>query len=599
MVISITAAVLAVIKSRETTAVLATSDLRRGGPLADNFETASEGISYLARAARAGDSLAQTRLWTMLQQRSFWLPAATVPTPTDDEPAVPSVPQEVLDRFSSVDVNGKPQKPQNIAISRDGKRVFTAVGEPHDVPAMMKVWNIDGTAVTDWRKPPYNGQQWLNRVRGYFNATGRYLAVELEGWRETATLIVYDLETMQQLQTDITASGLLPQTQSIGFNAVQFVERPAKDGTTALTFLVTASAKGDAAVYWLDDGRFIEVARNSHRSSVRVASIDTDYQEQWLMSAGQDGTVSISTLKVSPLNTFRPVGNLIYADSPPTALRRNGASGLLVKNDGGRWVAYDLKSPVKRKPVEVPALQKTDPAHQEACLRLIDPYGKPETRLEHPSGLVLTAATNRQVGVARAGEAAKLSPLFTADIGVICAANDGSIVTVTTTDFRTEIWKSDFSERLGLILDEAAYFGAGLMPEKTDWVEISPDGQRAMIRSSFWDPPNVEVFWISLWDIQTGLPLMDRTKFATDGLTDRQVQSARFATDGHITFIGDEALAPQSLEVSPPAAFSQTLPQYVEALVNRSINAQGLPERIPDRADRLAAGNQLLESMGE
>jgi len=208
---------------------------------------------------------------------------------------------------------------------------------------------------------------------------------------------------------------------------------------------------------------------------------------------------------------------------------------------------------------------------------------------------VITAEANRrQVSVARTGEAPRLSPVFPADIGTVCASDDGGIVTVTTADFRTEIWRSDFSARQGLALDERPYFSGSWTPEKTDWVALSPDGQSALIRSSFWDPPNVEVFWLSLWDIQSGLPLMYREQFGDDGSVAGAVSSARFAADGHLTFIGGE---PHSLELSPPAPLHQILPQYAEAIVGRRINTQGLAEPIPDRADRLVSGDKLLASI--
>ncbi|RYE10128.1 MAG: toll/interleukin-1 receptor domain-containing protein [Hyphomicrobiales bacterium] len=571
--------------------VLATSDLRQGTDLSGDAETAADGMAYLARAAEAGDDRAQTRLWTMLQQRSFWLPAATASAVEPAEPP-PAVPQDILDRFAQVDVNGELQTPQNIAISGDGRRVFTAVGDvPNQITPMVKVWNADGTPVTDWWEPPYSGDFYLYRISGTFNHDGRYLAVELEGWRETSTLVAYDLETMAQLETDITASGLLPQTQSIGFNSVRFVERPATSDREAETYLVTAAAKGDAVVYALFGTRLEEVARNRHRAAVRVADIDPD--DQWLMSAGWDRSVSISTL-----HTFNAIGNLVFADSVPTALRRSGPAGLMVQGETGGWASYNLKAPVKRKPMPVAPLD-TEGGRQEACLRITDPYGEGQTRFEHPSGLLLTAEPNRQVGAARAGEPAKLSPAFTADLYVVCASDDGSLVTVTTADFRTEIWTADFSARLGPAINERAYFGDGSTPEKTDWAAISPDGKRVMIRSSFWNPPNLELFWISLWDIETGLPLMDRTAFADDGLTDGVVRSARFAGDGHLTFIGDTALTPATLELTTPAVLPAALPDYAEAIAGQSINAQGLAELVPNRAGALEAGNRLLESLAE
>ncbi len=577
---------------KETVTVLATSDLRQGTQLAALPDTAADGLAYLARAAEGGDARAQTRLWTMLQQRSFWLPtsAGASAAGPSEAAAAGEIPPEVAERFATVDVNGTQTPTIDVAISGDGKRVFTAVGDvPEMVPVMIRVWNVDGTPVTDWWEPPYSGDFYLYRVRGTFNGDGRYLAVELEGWRETSTLIAYDLEAMKQLDTDITASGLLPQTQSIGFTDVRFVEIPASGEREARVLLVTAAAKGDAVIYELSGESFGEIARNRHRAAVAVAEIDPD--AQWLMSAGTDRSVNISTL-----HTFSPVGNLVYADAVPTALRRNGPGGLLVQTGDSQWSAYALKSPVKRKPVQVPPLEG-EGSKQEACLRIVDPFGDPATRFEHPSGLVLTLEPGRRIGVAKAGAAAKLSPAFSADLTLVCASGDGAYVTITTADFRTEVWKSDFSTRLGPALNEKTWFGEGSTPEKTDWVAISPDGKRALIRSSFWNPPNLEMFWISLWDIESGLPLMDRTEFADDGLTDGVVRSARFSGDGHLTFIGDAALQPSSIELSTPGPVPEALPTYAEAIAGQSINVQGLAEPVANRMERLAEGNALIEAL--
>lgn len=575
---------------RETATVLATSDLRQGTQFVANAETTADGLAYLSRAAEGGDVRAQTRLWTMLQQRSFWLPVESSVTATAEPAAKPEVPADIAARFAEIDVNGTIQPSTDIAVSGDGQRVFVAVGDvPNEVPVAVRVFSADGTPVTDWWEPPYDGDFYLYRVRGYFNGDGRYLAVETEGWRETAKLIVYDLETMAQLDTDIVASGLLPQEQSIGFNDVRFIERPAAEGQEEAVFLITAAAKGDAAVYRLSGTEFYEIARNRHRAA--VSAVDIDPEDQWLMSAGWDRSISISTL-----NTFNAVGNQIFADSRPVALRRNGAAGLMVRGEKGGWSAFNLKSPVKRKPVPVKPLEE-EGARQEACLRVIDPYGDAATRFEHPSGLVLTAEPDRRVGVSRTGGETHYSPAFTADLYVVCASDDGTIVTITTSDFRTEIWNAELSARLGPALNERSQFADGATPEKPDWVAISPDGKRALLRSSFWNPPNLELFWISLWDIESGLPLMDRTEFADDGLTDGVVRSARFTPAGDLTFVGDTALVPTSLELAMPPVVPAALPDYAEAIAGQSINSEGLAIAIPNRASLLAAGNGLIEGL--
>jgi hypothetical protein len=526
-------------------------------------------------------------LWTMLQQRSFWLPATATAAPADDAPAIAlDLPDDVVQRFTEVDVNGTLQPAQNIALSGDGTRVFTAVGDvTNEVPVAIRVWNRDGTPITDWWEPPYDGDFYLYRVRGYFNENGRYLAVELEGWRETSTLVAYDLEQMVQLDAAITASGPLPQTQSIGFTSVRFVERPGSEGEEAVVYLVTAAAKGDAVVYRLYGDAFEEVGRNSHRAAVTAVEIDAE--GQWLMSGATDRTVAVSTL-----NTYGSVGNLIYADSQPVGLRRSGRAGLLVKGSVG-WTAYDLKSPIKTRPAIVPPLEN-EGGRQEACLRLADPLEEPQTRIEHPSGLVLSIEDGRRVGVSRDGLPPALAPAAWADIHTVCANAAGTIVSITSADFRTEFWTADLSTRLGPGINERAFFGNGLTPDKTDWVALSEDGSRALVRSSFWNPPNMEIFWLSLWDIETGLPLMDRTEFQDDGLTDGVIKSARFTPDGQIAFIGDKALTPQTLALSAPPALPTALPAYAEALANQTITDAGLAESVPDRTSRLVEGNRLI-----
>lgn len=220
-------------------------------------------------------------------------------------------------------------------------------------------------------------------------------------------------------------------------------------------------------------------------------------------------------------------------------------------------------------------------------------------RLEHASGLVLTIEAERRVGVTRTGEKMRLSPSFAADLKTVCASEDGSIVTITTDEFITEIWNSDFSSRRGPSVDERALFGTGRIPEKTDWVAISPDGTRAMVRSSLWDPPNLEFFWISVWDIGSGLPLIDRVAFEDDGLTDGIVRSARFTPDGNITFIGDEALVPNGIELDVPAATETVLPDYAEAIAGLRINAEGVAVAVPNRSERLVEGTSLIQSVVE
>ncbi len=92
---------------------------------------------------------------------------------------------------------------------------------------------------------------------------------------------------------------------------------------------------------------------------------------------------------------------------------------------------------------------------------------------------------------------------------------------------------------------------------------------------------------------------MDRTEFADDGLTDGVVRSARFAADGHITFIGDTALVPSSLELTMPPGLPAALPDYAEAIAGQSITVEGLAEPVANRATRLEAGSRVIAALTE
>jgi len=572
---------------KETTQVLATSDFRLGSDLADDPETAADGIAYLSRAARSGDNRAERRLWTMLQQRSFWVPASATAAPVTPPPAA-TIPEDVAARFASVDFDGQHMAPSSIAISGDGQRVFTAAGNPTEmIPIKIKVWTRDGVAITDWWEPPYRGDIYLSEVSGHLSQDGKFLAVEMLGWRETAYLVVYDLERMVELGADIVASGLLPQAQSQPFTSVQFVEREAIGDAEARLYLFAAAAKGDAAVYELSGDEFYEIGRNRHRAPVSTASLDAG--QTWLMSAAGDRTVRVSTL-----HTGESVGNLLFAEQPVAALSGDGQGILTLVAADGSNAGYSLKAPVKRTISPRPKPAESDAAHQEACLRPNDRYADPVTTLAHPSGLTLTMEPGRRVGVAAAGLPKAVSPAFVSDIEVVCASADGKLVAVTTTDFRTEIWTADFAGRVGQPLDEKRRFGDGLTPDKTDWVQLSADGRTALVRSSFWDPPNVDYFWLNVWDIDSGLPLIDRVQMADDGLTDGVIRSATLdQQSGHLIYIGDAAMVPQSIEVAPPAQVAALLPQYSEAIAGQTIDSEGIAVAVPDRAERLAAGVPL------
>lgn len=576
-------------RRKEVTQVLATSDFRQGTQLVDTDETTPDGIAFLSRAARSGDERARTRLWTMMQQRSFWLPAGNAGPAASPLPAEgPAVPDAIRQLFAQVEMNGQMMEPEFIGVSGDGAHVVTVAGNTvEDIPLQVKVWKSDGTPITDWFQPPYTGDMYLWKMRGFFSYDGRHLAVELLGWRQSASLIVYDLQAMKELKGEIAVAGLLPQEQLVQFNTVAFVERPAKAGGDKETYLLSGSAKGDATAHRVFDDDLFESARNQHRAPVTLVAIDAD--AEWLMSASADRVVHVSKMTEGV-----PVGNAIQADAVVTGLERIGKTGLVVETADGKRQRFELRAPVQPTATKLPAEMTAG----EPCLKSND-VSEGNAVLDHPSGMRIEFSGTRQVKLSRPGSKPVLSPAFDADVALVCASASGDLAAVTTANFRTEIWTSDFSRRLGPPLDERRFFKEQPVPEKTDWVKLSADGKKALIRSSFWDAPNMDIFWINLWDVDSGLPLMDRTRFADDNLTEGAVQSAAIDPGtGRVVYLTGSRPV-RSVQVDAPTQVKSWLPDFAEAATGLSINPQGLPVRIEDRATRLKDGIGRLDGLGQ
>lgn len=553
---------------KETVDVLATSDFRQGTQLVERGETAPDGMAFLARSARAGNERAGVRLWTLLQQRRFWVPGERSGEPLV-APAQPAVPDDVARDFASVEMDGQQVAPASIAVSADGSHVFTATGDPE---VRYRVWRRDGTPLSGWVTPPYVGNHYVSGARGVFSGEGRYLAVEVQGWRDASTVVAYDNQEMVQLAADIRAGGLLPQTEFVTFPLLTIATHKA-EGRPDKVFIVAGSSAGDAAAFELQGTGFTELARNSHRAAVTAAAVDP--AGEWLMSSGADGTTLVSTIGIQS----RPVGGLIRFDDAAVGIMRT-QRGLALIASKGQPRYLDLMQP----PLRQPPLPASVPA-DAPCLASAD-LESGKSVLE-PSGISVALASSRQATITPRGGAAATSPLYAAPIALVCASTDGRFVTLTTTDFRTEAWMADFTRRLGSAIDERPFFGAGSTPEKTDWVKLSPDGTQLLLRSSFWQGPNEDTSWVSLWDLQSGLPLIDRIK---DVQYDFDAQGAAFepATGDVLLVRGDKPLG--RVVVNTPANSAAWLPGFAEATAGVSIGEEGLAREITGRPAALADG---------
>src|SRR5262249_3253785 len=112
--------------------------------------------------------------------------------------------------------------------------------------------------------------------------------------------------------------------------------------------------------------------------------------------------------------------------------------------------------------------------------------------------------SNREVRIKRGGSPVGNSIAFGADIKLVCALNNGAYFSFSLDGFRTEIWDRDLKRRLAPPINEWMLFTGHDTPQKTTDVSLSQDGSRAVVRSTIWIPPNVGIFWASVWDVASG-----------------------------------------------------------------------------------------------
>jgi TIR domain len=570
------------------TRVLATSDLQRGTTLLQSDETVSEGMALLARAVRRGeDSRALTRLWTLLQQRDFWFPAADPPAGT--QPGTrqpPPIPESIKARFGKLRMNGGAVVETSfMSLSGDGKRVFTVVGGGPGSDVRFRVWLANGTPITPWLEPAYSGDFYLYAAKGYLSFDGKYLALEVQGWRETAYLQLFDLsgKETKRIGRDIVASGAEPHFQNVEFSQVDWISSKREQLSGEL--LLVASPKGDAVVFQVDT-TVNEITRNRHAVPIVFAALDA--KQEWLMSASGDGIVHVSSL-----DNGKSVGNQLALDSTPVSVARSGDRALAVALESGGRLGFLLHPRVEiSPPADLKLREKVACTSWDEATQPDKPKPKP---LMTPLGEVSRIGM-RHVGMAKPGRSPVTSPVFAADVMLACLGAAQDRIAITTSDFVTEVWSLDFGKRFGVPIVERRLFGAGSTPDSTVETDPSPDGNGVTVTSHLWIPPGSALHWFSYWDLTTGLPLTDRL--------DLGGESARTDAGGrYVAFLesDDQQAAPiRVLQISPAAAVGAWLPDYVEAIGGLAVDDNGAFRPVPDRFEKLArfSGNMTALRAG-
>lgn len=585
----------------KTVRVLASSDFQQGTQALEKRETTPEGLALLARAIRDGsDGRALARLWTLFQQRSFWIPgksvsAASLPASQD----VRQIPNEVAKRFATRELDGEIQETQSIAISGDGSHVLTTVGSVVEgTEVWARVWKSDETPVTQWFQPAYTGDTYVLEAQGYFSDDGRFLALAVQGWREPSYLEIRDLKTGRRIGGDIWATGLQPQRQNSAFNNVEIKELPDSTESEPHLLILTAARKGDVKVFRLFGGEIWEIALNQHRATTVFAAIDTE--REWVMSSDADGVVLVSS--VAQEFQGQPIGNPIRMAMPPIHVQGINRSGLIVTTVDEEQHVFEL-----RQPLVVP-LPSAIMLSQEPELCLEWPVGEgQEDKIEiaHPGGTKLIYSGSRQFLIEREVAGIKqvaTSPVFGSDIALACFDATGKRVAVTTVDFVTEIWDAGLSGRLGPLINERRSFGPGNTPDELRHASLVKNGEILLLTSFFWNPPNVAYRWFSLWDTRTGLHLMDRVRSADDGFGEKAAEGIQMdSTEEYLLFyrgpLNGQPKIISHIQFRAPESVQTWLPDFAEAIGGISFDEQGIPEEVEDRSAKLLKGIAGLDKL--
>ena len=238
---------LAETEKRQAVATLAASDFQEGVNRLAEPNTARGGLAYLARSARAGHESAATRIWTLFQQRSFWLPDST-----DTPPAAATRHLQAMKpraAFESVELDGEQVAPTWYAESGDGERCVTVVStaEAGEGAITFRLWNTSGVPLGPWHKLNYVGENYLSGIESaVLSDDGRFVAIIAAPWRAPQFLEVWDVNKGARVGDPIPADGGHPNYQGGAFTDAWFTPQE-KESIGPL--LVTLSNRGNACVH--------------------------------------------------------------------------------------------------------------------------------------------------------------------------------------------------------------------------------------------------------------------------------------------------------------------------------------------------------------
>lgn len=598
---------VAISNAQRAVEALANSDFREGVNRLGKPETSAEGLALLARSARLGHlPAAESRLWTAFQQRQFWLDipvsAATLPPKAQSDAAPPDP------KFATVIYGKQRLKPEWFSRSADGRVCVTIVnGSIVDGPVEIhhfRIWRSDGTPITPWLSVSYTGENYLKALASaHLSADGHLVAVVAYPWREPQYIEVWDTAKKKKIGPTIEATGSSPHHQNVWFNEVRFLsDHLASDPDAAL--LLTVSQRGDASLFAVspagddaDDTGFVELrGRNRHSAGATIATVDT--QAGWLMSASEERQIMVSEIA-----NQSAIGHPFIWPHTVEAIGRVGDNHLRVIMTGNESVEFGL-SP--RMTIPPPAgLRPRFTADG-------DPFGKPDddeglspSEIKFPKVgdvVVRTQTGTRFVRLLQREELAVFenqggsekqiwTHRFAAPVVHVRFARQDAWLVAQTGAFTTEVWDVRTGQRIGRPIEEARLFAQDQTPTRPLPSMIDPQQNRLLTRSFFWDPPDSATYWFGVWDITSGLPVIDRMKTINEDVEGRpQMENAELSEDGNLLLLSardENVVVRECIQLTPPAEVRAMLPDAAEGLGGLKIGEDGAFFLVPDRPEKL------------
>lgn len=513
--VSLSLALVAYLKQVEAQQTLATSDFINGTRLFLDPATAHEGLGLLSRASGLENrDRAIIRLNSAAQQDPFWVKApAPAPAPAAKTPPLPP-------QYSNFGWG----KTISHSISDDGQRIAVSVSNGESHPEIRVAVFENGRAITNWFVPKAEEEQWLYTVRVALSPDGRLLATERQDWRSASYVQVYDLTANKLIGVPVRATGLVSAFQQRGFKVTKFLSnRLFGHSDDEHRHLLVGSERGDAAIYFIDETNSQLLLRHQHGDAVVAAAVGGKPGAEILVSFDAAFTGKVSGIHGN--NTRHPDIQAEFA--PQRIIIATDGSSISLFGANGQTAQFRLIAPSPRNP----ALgTSADGDTATGVSTLTKPYCQLPTQKDLPTEKETTARATKQF--AARGRVLNLedrrltirdlkgAPIATRDfpwpIVAVCTTEHSDALAIGLDNLDVEVWRPDLSEQIGVRIKQATYLNGAQRPDQFISAQLSDDATKVLTVTHFWNPPNLGFYWISLYDLATGLPLIRSLNFVDE-----------------------------------------------------------------------------------